>query len=68
MKKPDPTGLTVLITAGEFAGEEAVCLGRAPHTTDRWAVSPNSSQRIVNLRFEIDFGVIINPGQKLGRS
>lgn len=60
--------MTVLITGGEFAGQEGVCLGRAPDATELWAVSPRSSERIVNLRFEADFGLLINPGQKPGRS
>lgn len=68
MPEADLTGLTVLITGGEFAGHEGVCLGRAPDATDLWAISPHSSERIVNLRFEADFGVIINPGQKPGSS
>lgn len=66
MQKPDPTGLAVLITGGEFAGQE-VRLGRAPDTTDLWAVSPNASERIVNLQFDADFGVLINPSQQPGK-
>ncbi len=53
-----------LVTTGEIAGEVGICLGRAPDTQDLWAVSPNSSEQIVNLRFDDDFGVLINPGQK----
>ena len=68
MQKPDPTGLTVLITRGEFAGHEAVCLGRTPDATDLWAVSPISSARIVNLQFESDFGILLNRGQPPGSS
>lgn len=49
MQGPNPTGKTVLITAGEFAGEEGVCLGHAPDADELWAVSPTSSDRIVNL-------------------
>ena len=59
----DPTGKTVLITAGEFAGEEGVCLGSASAGGELWAVSPASSNRIVNLRFEVEFGILLNPGQ-----
>ena len=68
METPDLSGKTVLITAGEFAGEEGVCLGRAPDTRDLWAVSPDSSDRIVNLRFEEEFGVLLNSGQGPGRN
>jgi hypothetical protein len=60
--------LTILITAGEFAGEEGVCLGRAPVTQDLWAISPNSSERILNLRFDADFGVLLKPGQTPGKN
>lgn len=52
----------MLISAGEFAGEEGVCLGVGAelHT---WAVSPNSSNRVLALRFPDQFGILINPGQ-----
>ena len=68
MQEPDPTGMTVLITGGEFTGEEGVCLGRAPDGGELWAVSPASSDRIVNLRFAEEFGVLLNPGQSPGRN
>jgi hypothetical protein len=64
----DPSGHTVIILAGEFAGEEGTCLGRAPGEKERWAVSPNSSNQIVNLLFEVEFGVILNPGQESGKN
>jgi len=64
----DPTGQSVIILAGDFAGEEGVCLGRAPDTKDLWAVSPNSSERIVNLRFDEEFGVLLNRGQQPGKN
>lgn len=66
MQQPDLSGKTVLITGGEFAGEEGICLGRSPDTQDLWAVSPDSSDRIVNLQFDAEFGVLLNPGQKSG--
>jgi len=68
MPAPDPTGKTVLITGGEFAGEEGVCLGRAAGSPDLWAVSPESSDRILNLRFDEEFGLLINKGQEPGRN
>jgi hypothetical protein len=68
MQKPDLTGKTVLITGGEFAGEEGVCLGRAPNQKDLWAVSPNSSNQIVNLKFDEEFGMLLNPRQSPGRN
>ena len=68
MQAPDPTGMTVLITGGEFAGEEGVCLGRATGTAGLWSVSAHSSNRIVNLRFDEDFGILLNSGQELGKN
>lgn len=68
MQGPDLTGKTILITAGEFAGEEGVCLGRAPDGGELWAVSPASSDRIVNLRFDEGLGVLLNSGQSPGRN
>lgn len=68
MSAPDPTGKSVLILAGEFAGEEGVCLGPATTAEKLWAVSPDASARIVNLRFAEEFGVLINRAQKLGRN
>ncbi len=66
MQAIDPGGRTVLITVGEFAGEEGVCLGPVPDAKGLWAVSPSKSDRIVNLRFEEEFGVLINPGTDPG--
>ena len=68
MPKPDPSGKTVLIIGGEFAGEEGVCLGHAPDTQDLWAVSPDTSDRIVKLRFDAEFGLLLNPGQEPGEN
>jgi len=68
MPEIDPTGLKVIILAGEFTGLEGVCLGRATGQPERWAVSPDSSNRIVNLRFDEEFGVLLNPGQRAGNN
>lgn len=68
MGNPDPSGKIVLITAGMFAGGEGVCLGRAPDTKGLWAVSPVSSDRILNLRFDEEFGVLLNSGQEPGKN
>ena len=65
---PDPSGKTVLITGGEFTGEEGVCLGRAADGTGLWAVSPATSNHIVNLKFDAEFGVLVNCGQEPGRN
>ena len=60
--------MTVLITGGEFTGAEGVCLGRAEGPAGLWAVSADSSNRVVNLRFDEDFGILLNPGQKPGKN
>jgi len=65
---PDPTGRDVIILAGEFAGEEGVCLGRAQDGSGLWAVSADSSSRVVNLKFPEEFGVLVNRGQEPGRN
>jgi hypothetical protein len=59
----NPTGLSVLIIAGEFAGAEGVCLGPASGTPGLWAVSPHMSDRIVYLEYDREFGALVNPGR-----
>lgn len=68
MQDPDLTGKTILITAGEFAGKEGVCLGRSSADDGRWAVSPDSSERILDLHFAAEFGVLLNRGQEPGKN
>ena len=65
-KLPDPTEKHVIILTGEFAGQEGFCLG--PAESGLFAVTPNSSHRILRLRFDEDFGILINPKQKIGRN
>ncbi|HTL67520.1 MAG TPA: hypothetical protein VL200_07655 [Lacunisphaera sp.] len=59
---PEPAGSLeghrVLILAGNFAGEEGICLGRA--AAGRWAVSPDSSTAILELRFEREFALLLD--------
>lgn len=52
-------GARILILKGWFAGEEGICLG---FTADRkkWAVSPDSSDEIVPMEYEVDFGLLID--------
>lgn len=66
MPNIDPSGLSVIILAGEFAGREGVCLGPVPDGGGLWAVSPDSSDRIVNLKFDEEFAVLINKEQAPG--
>jgi len=64
----DPTGHTVLIIAGEHAGLEGICLGKATDGSDRWAVSPDGSDKVLYLVFDKEFGVLLNPSQEAGKS
>ena len=66
-KLPDPTNKTVLILVGNFVGQEGFCLGPAGED-GVYAVTPNSSNQILRLRFDEEFGIVINPGQERGRN
>ncbi len=64
----DPAGHHVIILAGEFAGQEGVCLGPVPDGSGLWAVSPDGTDRIVNLKFDEEFGMLVNRGQEPGKN
>lgn len=64
---PDPTGKNVIIIAGEYAGQEGVCLGTSGEA-GVFAVSPHSSTGILRLKFDEEFGILINRGQIAGRN
>jgi len=52
-------GARVLITKGPYAGCEGVCLG-PQDGANIFAVSPDGSNEIVDLRFEEEFGLLID--------
>lgn len=53
------SGSRVLILIEPHAGEEGVCLG--PASSDgSWFVSPDSSNEILRLEFERDFGLLVD--------
>ncbi len=52
-------GHRILILAGEYDGEEGICLGKITGT-NRWAVSPDSSTAILELHFESEFALLLN--------
>lgn len=57
-RPPNLTGSRVLILVEPHAGEEGVCLG--PTDSDgSWFVSPDSSNEIIRLEFERDFGLLV---------
>lgn len=59
-KSPDSLdGHRILILAGDHAGEEGICLGRI-NGTNRWAVSPDASTAILELRFEDEFALLLD--------
>ena len=52
-------GARILILKGPFAGEEGVCLG---FTADgnKWAISPDSTDEIVPMEYEVEFALLID--------
>ena len=52
-------GHRILILAGAYGGEEGICLGKITGT-NRWAVSPDSSNAILELHFESEFALLLN--------
>lgn len=52
-------GHRVLILAGAHHGEEGICLGELG-TGNRWAISPDSSNDILELTFEQDFALLLD--------
>jgi hypothetical protein len=60
-KRESPTefeGKRILITSGRYAGTEGVCIGKG--RDGKWAVSPDSTDEILSLQFEKDFGLLID--------
>lgn len=66
-KLPDPSEKSVIILVGNHAGEEGFCLGPAGEE-GFYAVTPNGSNGILRLKFDSEFGILINAGQRSGRS
>lgn len=56
---PNPINKDVIILAGEFAGQEGYCLGQSDQA-GVFAVTPLASNRIINLSFDEEFGILIN--------
>lgn len=55
----DLTGCRVLILRGPYKGCEGVCVGRS-QDGEHWAISPNDSREILHLRFEKEFGLLVD--------
>ena len=58
-RSPNLSGARVLILIEPHAGEEGVCLGPAD-PDGSWFVSPDSSNEIIRLEFERDFGLLVD--------
>jgi len=52
-------GARVLILTGRFKGEQGVCLGEADRL-GLWAISPDTSDEVLSLAFEKDFGLLMD--------
>jgi hypothetical protein len=53
------SGSRILIVAGKFAGQEGICLGVSAEE-NKWAVSPDNSNEVLNLVFENEFGLLLD--------
>jgi hypothetical protein len=54
---PNPTGKRVIILVGPYSGTEGVCLGLSADGT-KWMVSPDSSNEIIPMVFDTEFGIL----------
>ena len=59
VKQANLEGQRVLIVSGPYAGAEGICLGKSAEE-GRWAVSPDSTTEVVHLRFEEEFGLLVD--------
>jgi hypothetical protein len=60
-------GSRVLITSGEFAGAEGICLGKTEDPSLR-AVLPDGFADVIALLFEKDFGLVVDLSSDPGRN
>jgi hypothetical protein len=56
-RPPNLSGTRVLILVEPHMGQEGVCLG--PTDEGSWFVSPDSTNEILRLEFERDFGLLV---------
>jgi hypothetical protein len=57
-EKPKLEGARVLIVAGTYSGTEGVCLGAAD--ARKWAISPDGTDAVLSLKFESEFGLLVD--------
>ena len=58
---PDISGAAIVIRVGKLSGQKGVCLGPVPQAKDLWAVSPDTSELILNLQLGHGFTLIRDP-------
>lgn len=58
-EQSDLTGCRVLILTGRYEGREDVCAGKSADGK-RWAISPDGSDKILQLVFEKEFGLLVD--------
>lgn len=58
-ERSDFTGCRVLIHSGRYKGREGVCAGKSADG-ERWAISPDGSDEILQLVFEKEFGLLVD--------
>lgn len=52
-------GHRVLILTGAYQSEEGICLGKVARD-NCWAVSPDCSTAVLQLRFKSEFALLLN--------
>ena len=55
----DLTGCRVLILTGQYGGQEGICVGKSADGK-RWAISPDGSDEVLQLKFEKEFGLLVD--------
>jgi hypothetical protein len=55
----DLSGSRILILSGNFEGREGICLGTGTEPS-AWAISPENSNAILDLKFEKEFALLVD--------
>jgi hypothetical protein len=58
-KDAEMQGARVLILTGQYKGEQGMCLGESEEK-GLWAISPDTSDEVLSLAFEKDFGLLLD--------
>ena len=57
--KRDMSGCRVLILVAPYEGHEGTCIGRSADGK-HWAISPDGTDEILQLKFEKEFGLLMD--------